>query len=613
MQHLAELYYQQVRPKLSNNSIATPFLATVQLAVMSKKLINKVDDVVDEALCGMVAVYPGLRRLDGHRVLIRADTDAVVKAGKVTLLSGGGSGHEPAHGGYVGRGMLTAAVAGGVFASPPPSSILAALTAIRSPAGSLMIFKNYTGDRLNFGIALEQARSEGMDVRMVIVGEDCALPTTGHSATGRRGLCGALLVHKVAGAMAERGCNLDEVVTAAQSVADSIGTMSVSVSPCSVPGQKPTFSLGEEQMELGLGIHGEAGAERTTLQSANTVVERLLNQILSKEPGFNYFSADKGSKVALIVNNLGGTSNLELSVMANAAVRYLVDVLQFEVVRVYVGALMTSLEMAGVSLSLLNNAHSWLDCLDLPTTAPGWPNPSVGVDGRLSRVDSAPIPSQAGEHSKTGSQSGAPTSTVGVIMVSCVKAVCEALIRHEEELNALDRGSGDGDCGSTLRAGAEGLQRAISQVAWDEPREALLSMANAVGVMGGSSGAIYNLFLSAGAVALGNPNAPLSWATAMKAGMDAIMKYGWAQLGDRTMLDALSPAVELLLKKLPEGDTKSALREAAEAARTGAEATVTMKARAGRASYVHESQLTQQDPGARAVAVWMEALSAALC
>jgi dihydroxyacetone kinase len=228
---------------------------------MSKKLINSPERAVDEALAGLVAVYPGLRLMKDHRIIIRADIDDLKAQNKVTLLSGGGSGHEPAHAGYVGRGMLTGAVAGSVFASPPPDSILAALRAISSPAGSLMIVKNYTGDRLNFGIAAERARNEGMKVAMVIVGEDTALPSDNKSA-GRRGLCGTIFVHKIAGALAEKGHSLDEVLAAAQEVANDIATMSVSLSPCALPGHKASFSLGEDEMELGLGIHGEAGTQR---------------------------------------------------------------------------------------------------------------------------------------------------------------------------------------------------------------------------------------------------------------------------------------------------------------------------------------------------------------
>lgn len=164
---------------------------------MSKKLINNPDEAVDEALSGLVAANPHLRLLEGHRVIVRADVDDAVKAsGKVALICGGGSGHEPAHGGFVGRGMLTAAVAGSVFASPPTSSIVAAIKVVSGPAGTLVLLKNYTGDRLNFGLAVEQARAEGLKVNMVVVGEDCALPSFGRTA-GRRGLCGAILVEKV--------------------------------------------------------------------------------------------------------------------------------------------------------------------------------------------------------------------------------------------------------------------------------------------------------------------------------------------------------------------------------------------------------------------------------
>lgn len=220
---------------------------------MNKKLVNKADGAVDEALSGYVAANAGLQLLEGHRVVVRADIDSLIAQGKVTLLSGGGSGHEPAQSGYVGHGMLSAVVCGDIFASPPPAAIFAALKAIASPAGTLVIVTNYTGDRLNFGIAVERAKAEGMKVAVVIVGDDCALPNTGNSA-GRRGLAGTVLVHKLAGAKAELGCGLAEVFDTAFNAAKNAATMSVSLSPCIVPGRDPSFHLEKNEMEFGLGM-----------------------------------------------------------------------------------------------------------------------------------------------------------------------------------------------------------------------------------------------------------------------------------------------------------------------------------------------------------------------
>jgi dihydroxyacetone kinase len=389
-----------------------------------------------------------------HRIIIRADIDDLKAQNKVTLLSGGGSGHEPAHAGYVGRGMLTGAVAGSVFASPPPDSILAALRAISSPAGSLMIVKNYTGDRLNFGIAAERARNEGMKVAMVIVGEDTALPSDNKSA-GRRGLCGTIFVHKIAGALAEKGHSLDEVLAAAQEVANDIATMSVSLSPCALPGHKASFSLGEDEMELGLGIHGEAGTQRIQVQPADKVVARLLDHMTSQEPGYQYFNVPAGSDVALMVNNLGGTSNLELSLVAGRAIDYLTNKLQYNVRRSYMGSFMTSLEMAGVSLTLLKMSSRWAECLDEHTNAPGWPNVSLGPTGSPERVDLPPIKAKATDKRLMTCES-IPKTTRGALMMDCLRTICNDLIASEESLNQLDRGSGDGDCGSTLKSGSLG-------------------------------------------------------------------------------------------------------------------------------------------------------------
>jgi dihydroxyacetone kinase len=470
----------------------------------------------------------------------------------VTLLSGGGSGHEPAHAGYVGHGMLTAAVAGAVFASPPPAAILGALRAIRSPAGSLMIVKNYTGDRLNFGIALERAKTEGMKVEMVIVGDDTALPSEGKLA-GRRGLCGTILVHKIAGAAAEQGKSLEEVAAIAQRVADSVATMSVSLSPCSVPGLKPSFTLREDEMELGLGIHGEAGAERTKLQEANEVVKLMFKQMTRSDLGYQYFETVPGMEVALAVNNLGGTSNLELLIMTNAAIRYLVDEVKVAVVRVISGSLITSLEMAGVSLTLLKLTPELLPYLDAETLAPGWPRATVGRGGSRTRLDSDPVTCHS-DSSPTAqdTRDKEPSTTIGRMMRSCVAEVCEVLIRNEERLNDLDRGSGDGDCGSTLTAGSTAIKERLSVMDWDNPRQVLLSLASVVeNHMGGTSGALYSLFLTAGATADVSWSDSVSWATAMHAGVQAIMRYGGAERGHRTMIDALGPAVDVLRQGLP--------------------------------------------------------------
>jgi dihydroxyacetone kinase len=268
---------------------------------MNKKLVNDPSTAVDESLNGLVQVHSGLNLLEGHgRVVIRSDISHLLEQKKVTLLSGGGSGHEPSQGGFVGKGMLSAAVCGSIFASPPPSTILAALRAISSPAGTLMIVTNYTGDRLTFGIAAEKARAEGMRIEMVVVGDDTALPSTGRNTAGRRGLCGTILVHKITGALAEMGKSLEEITQMANKIVTRIGTMSVSLSPCCLPGNLPSFTLAEDEVELGLGIHGEAGTQTIKMASADDIVRQMLNHLTSTDPQYSHFIIQPGT---LNINN----------------------------------------------------------------------------------------------------------------------------------------------------------------------------------------------------------------------------------------------------------------------------------------------------------------------
>src|SRR3954468_16375438 len=265
--------------------------------ITMKKLINRPGAVVEEMVEGLAAVYPSLRRIPGHTVLIRADVPVAAER-PVAVISGGGSGHEPAHAGYVGRGMLSAAGAGDVFTSPSTDAVLAGIRATAGPAGALLIVKNYTGDRLNFGLAAEMARGEGIPVEIALVADDVALGPGDHA--GRRGLAGTVLVHKIAGAAAEAGLPLVEVAARAQRAADGVGTMGLALSPCTVPAAgQPGFLLEADEIEGGLGIHGEPGVERATMRPAREVVERLLTTIVSDR------GITSGDRVALLVNGLG--------------------------------------------------------------------------------------------------------------------------------------------------------------------------------------------------------------------------------------------------------------------------------------------------------------------
>jgi dihydroxyacetone kinase len=575
---------------------------------MSKKIVNDPKDAVDESLAGLVASNPHLVLLEGHRVVVRSDVEEFKASGKVAVLCGGGSGHEPSHGGFVGKGMLTAAVAGSVFASPPTVSILAAIKAICGKAGCLVLLKNYTGDRLNFGLAVEQARAEGLKVEMVVVSEDCALPS--HSKTaGRRGLCGALLVEKMAGALAEEGKSLEEITREAREISLSIGTLGVSLSPCSIPGSAPSFQLPNDELEFGLGIHGEAGVKRAKMLPSKSIAKWLLDHITSKESGYGYFSLEKGDKIGLVVNNLGGTSNLEMGILANDTIRYLTDECGVDVMRVICGAMMTSLEMAGVSLTLIKlDNPKWVWLLDQPTTAVAWPNVTTNID----RCDRPHLPASPSEDT-TLTTPVSTTTAQGIFLRKCLKGICKLFVEKESMLNDLDRSSGDGDCGTTLKNGASSLLAQVDLIQWDIPKKALMEMASITSKeMGGTSGALYSLFLVSASQHV-QDSSPVSWLKAAQAGLAAVLKYGGACPGDRTLVDSLQPSLLAVEKGLNEGrDIYSVVTAAFKAARDGAEATRNMDAKSGRASYVDKKHLTQPDPGAMAVTFIFEAVSNSL-
>uniref|UniRef100_A0A3Q2TI25 Triokinase/FMN cyclase n=1 Tax=Fundulus heteroclitus TaxID=8078 RepID=A0A3Q2TI25_FUNHE len=562
-----------------------------------KKLINSAERCVDEALCGLVRASGGLCLLKGHRVVLRSDLASL--KGKVGLVSGGGSGHEPAHGGYIGAGMLSAAVAGGVFASPPPASILAAVLSLHQAgaSGVLLIVKNYTGDRLNFGLAAEQARHRGVDVDMLIVAEDCAFDRP--SKAGRRGLCGTVFIHKLAGALAEEGCSLDQIVSKMRDVLKGIGTLGVSLSPCSVPGCLPSFDLPPGAMELGLGIHGEPGIKRSKVTSADEVVKTMIDHMTNPDSQ-SHLPLKSGDSVVLCVNNLGALSCLEMAVVTRAAITCLEN-RKVVVARVMSGSFMTSLEMAGVSLTLMRADQEVLRLFDAKTSAPAWPNLSTACVSGRSHVAEAPVMSTRPQDDK---HSQGPLSPV---MRTVLDRICSTLLEKQEELNSLDRASGDGDCGNTHSQAARAVQDWLQgHVVPGCPGQLLLVLAGLVEEkMGGSSGALYSLFLTAAAGRLteGRSGAA-AWAAAVHAGTQAMRRYGGADPGDRTMLDALCPAAAELMKltDAPPAGQMAVLHAAVQKAAAGAEATRHLTARAGRASYIAAERVTLPDPGAVAVA-----------
>ncbi|MCW4353661.1 dihydroxyacetone kinase subunit DhaK [Hoyosella sp. YIM 151337] len=326
-----------------------------------KKLINDPADVVSEALTGLAAAHPELRVDLNNKIVYRADAPV---PGKVGLISGGGSGHEPMHSGFVGMGMLDAACAGEVFTSPVPDQMLEATKTVDSGAGVLHIVKNYTGDVMNFEMAAELAAAEtGVDVIQVVTNDDVAVKDSLYTA-GRRGVGVTVLVEKLAGAAAEQGRPLKEVADVAQHVNDNGRSMGIALTPCTVPAAgKPTFTLAENEMEVGVGIHGEPGRATVSLAPARQVAEMLMEPILSDLP------FTKGDSVIAFVNGMGGTPLLELYLMFGEVARIL-NGHGIEIARSLTGSYITSLEMAGCSVTLLKADDDLVRLWDAPVNTP---------------------------------------------------------------------------------------------------------------------------------------------------------------------------------------------------------------------------------------------------
>ncbi len=559
-----------------------------------KKLINNPRHLVREALEGLADTTPGIMLLESENVIVRQH-EGEPDSRPVAVISGGGSGHEPAHAGYVGEGMLAAAIAGDVFTSPSVDAILSGIRASAGPRGAVLIVKNYTGDRLNFGLAAELASAEGIPTEVVVVADDVALSGRVERER-RRGIAGTVFVHKIAGAAAARGLSRAEVAAAARRAAAAVGTMGVGLGPCIVPSVgKPGFELGENEIELGLGIHGEPGVGRGQIEPADALVEKMLDAIL-EDAGLT-----EGQRVALLVNGLGATPPIELAVVARHALAY-ARARGLTVERLYTGAYLTALDMPGCSLSVLAVDDDMVAALDAPTTARAWIS-----DGRLPagrRILRLPQVEASRDQAMPGPQADA--------IRDLARAASQALLAAEAELADLDGRAGDGDLGASMVRGAEAIL-ALPESVFATPAIAFRAIADALRkAIGGSSGPFYAAGLARAAKVLEASDAPdaAAWQAAFAAAVDAVEEMGGARTGDRTMVDALRPAADAWKSALAAGASPAdAFGAAVAAARDGAEATKSMVPRLGRASYVGERALGIPDGGAIAVTVWLAAIA----
>jgi dihydroxyacetone kinase len=540
--------------------------------------VNDPSSIVTSALDALVRTSGGaLARLDGYpdvKVVLRAGA----QPGHVAVISGGGAGHEPTHAGFVGEGMLTAAVSGEIFASPSVEAVLEAITAVTGEAGCLLVVKNYTGDRLNFGLAAERARAAGRQVEMVIVSDDISLAGSAQP----RGIAGTLIVHKVAGAAAEAGAPLAEVTERARSVAAAVRTIGVSLSGVDIPFRDPARTFGPSEGELGLGIHGEPGLETISVENSREVVTRMAGILAAAVPA--------EGPVALFVNNLGGISNLELGVVTEDLLATALG--QRAELILGPSALMTSIAMRGFSISVLPLDEPLRAALLAPV---GQNVPWPGLH--------AVTPLALRPLAQTGEAAGVTPSDEPRLR-RMIEAACAAVLAEAPRLDALDKQVGDGDTGSTFATAARRIGEELDALPLADPAALCQELARLISrSMGASSGVLLSIMLTAAGAAVQGGD-PVTEGLAQ--GLAAIQRYGGAQPGDRTMVDALAPAIETL-------QAGGSLQAAAAAARRGADATAEIGATAsGRSAYVRSEHLVGvADPGAEAIAVIIGAMAAA--
>ncbi|KAH9940922.1 dihydroxyacetone kinase [Epithele typhae] len=597
------------------------------MSVQAKHFLNNPDTLVLDSLHGLCALNPQLALDTENKVVYVASPDS----SKVALICGGGSGHEPSHAGFVGDGILSAAVCGSIFASPNPAQVRRGIDLVGNDKGTVIIVKNYTGDILNFGLAKEQYAADHPDraerVKFVIVGDDVAVGKTQGKIVGRRGLAGTCIVYKIAGALAKRGASLDEVYNTAQWVASRVGTIGVGLEHCHVPGTAAGEShLGQSEIEIGMGIHNEPGHRRLSpvppLKELLPQLVEFLTTTTDPERSFLPFKNDGTDRVVLLVNNLGGVSELELANVAGEARRAL-EAKGAKIERIVSGTFMTSLNMPGFSVTTLllpsagetgaPDGSLLLSLFDEPANVPGW---------KWSSCASPPAIDTIG----TGAKKAASTTKEAAAVISlraddpqrfnaAIERACKALADAEPEITRMDNIAGDGDCGLTLKAGAGAVLKGLQEgrISGEDVTRSVIAVAKvAEEQMGGTSGALYSIFFSALAQGL-QANAagaqtvsPALWSAALSAALAKLYTYTRARPPSRTLVDPLAAFVGAL-----EGSKGADFAGAAKGAGEAALATRDLEAKAGRSAYVEGDRLKAErvaDPGAWGVKVVVESL-----
>ena len=578
----------------------------------TKKLINAPETIIDELIEGMVAANPDMLGVSGKtgRAVVALDGP---RDGKVGIVVGGGSGHEPAFAGYVGAGLADAAAVGNIFASPSPAHIVEAVQAADGGAGILMLYGNYTGDVLNFTMAAEELEQSGIAVKHVAVTDDVASAPLDRRDE-RRGIAGDFFVFKIAGAAADLGEPLARVEALARKANDATFSMGVALSPCSLPQTgKPNFVINDEDMEIGMGLHGEPGIRRHKVAPADDVADELLDAILKEA------ALASGDRVAILVNGLGATSQIELYILFRR-VKQRLDALDVRIHASWVGEYATSLEMAGASITLLKLDDVLLPLLDHPCKTPALVVGTTDRSGAVA-VRRKPVSSEAIERSTSKAEKPRDLITDGEVTPIIFKAmmhnVGEQVIAEKDWLSELDGVIGDGDHGMTMEIGWKAVQHALQEAPEDETIESMCKrMAKAfLDAVGASSGPLYaTAFLRAGTAVSNRLNldgaAMAEW---LSAACQGIQDRGRASPGDKTMIDAWVPAVEEAMKVAARnGSAMEVMAAAQKGGEAGMNATAPMLSRRGRSAKLGERAVGHIDPGAASTFVTLRAMREAL-
>ncbi|GAA0102607.1 dihydroxyacetone kinase subunit DhaK [Paraclostridium bifermentans] len=577
-----------------------------------KKIINKPETVVMEMCNGIAMAHPELEFLKKYKVIKKKN----INKNKVSLISGGGSGHEPAHAGFVGKGMLDAAVCGDVFASPSQIQIYNAIKETASNKGTLLIIKNYSGDIMNFRNAAHLAIEDGLIVDYIKVDDDIAVEDSLYTV-GRRGVAGTVLVHKIAGAAAELGMSLHEVKEVAQKAANNVRSLGFALTSCTVPAKgTPTFQLEEDEIEFGVGIHGEPGVRREKTSSADELAKKMVNDILADMK----IEDSNEEEIALMINGFGGTPLQELYLLNNSVIRELAK-RNIKICTAFVGNYMTSIDMAGASVSIMKLDNELKHLLSQVSEAPGFK-----VSGAFVPVEYTDIYEDENNTDDSNVcfevQTNKDFSNIEDYrftlenMIYVVDKMSEIIIKNEVPFCELDSYAGDGDFGMSVAKGFKQLKREWANILSIEDLTIgkFLNECSMV-IMeycGGASGPIWGSAFRAAGRYVGDKDelTVLNFANMMDAAVNGVQATGersfgrGAGVGDKTLIDALVPCANSWELSVKENDTfKEAFEKAARKAVEGAESTKEIVARMGRAGTVGERSLGYPDAGAHALGV----------